>query len=145
MHDPLLSWREEFPTLSHTVHMISHSLGAMPRRTRDRLAQFADEWSDRSIRAWAEGWWEMPITVGNMIGEIIDAPKGSIVMHQNVSICQQVVLSALDCSAVIVLAARSRNLFAIDQSLLHQLFQVDRVELLRKRNVDFIPAIISLL
>lgn len=98
MHDPLLSWREEFPTLSHTVHMISHSLGAMPRRTRDRLAQFADEWSDRSIRAWAEGWWEMPITVGNMIGEIIDAPKGSIVMHQNVSICQQVVLSALDWS-----------------------------------------------
>ena len=98
MHDPLLKWREEFPTLNHTVHMISHSLGAMPRKTRERLTQFADEWTNRSIRAWAEGWWDMPVTVGNLIGEIIDAPAGSIVMHQNVSICQQVILSALDWS-----------------------------------------------
>lgn len=78
--------------------MISHSLGAMPRRTRDRLTQFADEWSNRSIRAWSEGWWDMPITVGNLIADIIDAPHGSIVMHQNVSICQQIILSALDWS-----------------------------------------------
>ncbi len=98
MHDPLLKWREEFPTLAHTVHMISHSLGAMPRKTRERLTQFADEWTNRSIRAWSEGWWDMPVTVGDLIGEIIDAPKRSIVMHQNVSICQQVILSALDWS-----------------------------------------------
>jgi len=78
--------------------MISHSPGAMPCRTRDRLTQFADEWTNRSIRAWSEGWWDMPITVGKLIREIIDAPKGSIVMHQNVSICQHVILSALDWS-----------------------------------------------
>lgn len=96
--DALLHWRDEFPTLSKTTHMISHSLGAMPRRTRERLTQFADEWTDRSIRAWHEGWWDMPITVGNLIADIIDAPHGSVVMHQNVSICQQVVLSSLDWS-----------------------------------------------
>lgn len=98
MSDPLLAWRAEFPTLDRTVHMISHSLGAMPERARQRLKQFADEWTERSIRAWAEGWWAMPITVGDLIGKIIDAPPGSIVMHQNVSICQQIVLSALDWS-----------------------------------------------
>ncbi len=98
MHDPLLAWRSEFPTLDHTVHMISHSLGAMPARARTRLKQFADEWTERSIRAWAEGWWDMPIAVGDLIGKIIDAPSGSVVMHQNVSICQQTVLSALDWS-----------------------------------------------
>jgi kynureninase len=94
--DPLLKWRDEFPTLAKTTHMISHSLGAMPRRTRERLTQFADEWTDRSIRAWQEGWWDMPVTVGNIIADIIDAPHGSVVMHQNVSICQQIILSALD-------------------------------------------------
>ena len=67
--DCLLSWRKEFPILDRTVYMISHSLGAMPRRTRDRLNQFADQWDTRSIRAWEEGWWEMPVTVGNLIGE----------------------------------------------------------------------------
>ena len=76
--------------------MISHSLGAMPRRTRDRLNQFADEWDTRGIRAWEEGWWEMPVTVGNLIGKIIGAGEGEIVMQQNVSICQQIVLSCFD-------------------------------------------------
>src|SRR5882724_2489850 len=37
MSDPLLDWRKEFPVLDKTVYLISHSLGAMPRRTRDRL------------------------------------------------------------------------------------------------------------
>jgi len=33
--DALLAWRKEFPILSHTTYMISHSLGAMPKRTVD--------------------------------------------------------------------------------------------------------------
>jgi kynureninase len=96
--DPLLTWRKEFPILDRTVYMISHSLGAMPRRTRDRLHQFADEWDTRGIRAWEEGWWEMPVTVGNLIGKIIGAGEGETVMQQNVSICQQIVLSCFDWS-----------------------------------------------
>lgn len=99
MTDALLDWRKEFPILDRTVYMISHSLGAMPRRTRDRLTQYADEWDTRGIRAWEEGWWEMPITVGNLIGKIIGAGDGEIVMQQNVSVCQAIVLSCFDWSA----------------------------------------------
>src|SRR6266481_6232547 len=95
----LLHWRKEFPVLDHTVYMISHSLGAMPRRTRDRLNEYADAWSARSIRAWEEGWWEMPVTVGNLVGSIIGAGEGEIVMQQNVSICQWVVASCFDWRA----------------------------------------------
>src|SRR5215471_17776324 len=76
--DPLLAWRAEFPILSHTTYMISHSLGAMPRRTADRVAEFADTWAERGIRAWEEGWWEMPITVGNLVGTIIGAGEGEV-------------------------------------------------------------------
>jgi kynureninase len=97
--DPLLQWRAEFPILDRTVYMISHSLGAMPRRTRDRLKQYADEWDMRGIRAWEEGWWEMPVTVGDLIGKIIGAGPGEVVMQQNVSICQAIVLSCFDWSA----------------------------------------------
>jgi kynureninase len=94
--DPLLSWRAEFPILDRTLYMISHSLGAMPRRTRDRLTQYADEWDTRGIRAWEEGWWDMPVTVGDLIGKIIGAGPGEVVMQQNVSICQAIVLSCFD-------------------------------------------------
>jgi kynureninase len=97
--DPLLSWRKEFPILRHTTYMISHSLGAMPARARDRMNEYADAWAERGIRAWEEGWWEMPVTVGNLIGRIIGAGEGEVVMHQNVSICQSIVASCLDWRA----------------------------------------------
>lgn len=93
MTDPLLAWRKEFPILAHTTYMVSHSLGAMPRRTEDALQQFADTWASRGVRAWHEGWWEMPITTGDLIGSIIGAGEGEVVMHQNVSICQWIVTS----------------------------------------------------
>jgi len=93
MDDPLLSWRKEFPILANTTYMISHSLGAMPARTADALQEFAATWATRGIRAWEEGWWTMPVTVGDLIGRIIGAGPGEVVMHQNVSICQWIVTS----------------------------------------------------
>lgn len=97
--DPLLSWRDEFPILARTVHLINHSLGAMPRRTRTRLDEFADTWETRGVRAWEEGWWEMPVTVGNLVGRLIGAGEGETVMHQNVAVAQSLVLSCFDWTA----------------------------------------------
>ncbi|ADW68782.1 aminotransferase class V-fold PLP-dependent enzyme [Granulicella tundricola] len=96
--DPLLKWRAEFPILEHTTYMISHSLGPMPRRAITALADFTTIWATRGIRAWEEGWWDMPVTCGNLIGKIIGAPEGRVIMHQNVSICQQIVTSCFDWS-----------------------------------------------
>ncbi|HUA63189.1 MAG TPA: aminotransferase class V-fold PLP-dependent enzyme [Verrucomicrobiae bacterium] len=94
--DPLLRWRSEFPILGRTTYLISHSLGAMPQRAATRVAEFADTWASRGIRAWEEGWWDMPVTIGNLIGRIIGAGEGEVAMHQNVSICQAIVTSSLD-------------------------------------------------
>ena len=96
--DPLLAWRREFPILGHTTYMISHSLGAMPNRASERAKEFTDTWASRGIRAWEEGWWNMPVTVGNLVGQIIGAGEGEVVMQQNVSICQSVVASCFDWS-----------------------------------------------
>lgn len=94
--DPLLRLRAEFPVVDKTLYMISHSLGAMPARTRDSLNEYADLWGTRSIRAWEEGWWTMPVTVGDLIGRIIGAGPGEVVMQPNVSIAQWIVHSCLD-------------------------------------------------
>jgi kynureninase len=91
--DDLLKWRSEFPILDRAIYLISHSLGAMPRATYDRLHEYADIWATRGVRAWAEGWWNMPVTVGNEVGRIIGADRDTVVMHQNVSICQSLILS----------------------------------------------------
>jgi len=93
--DDLLKYRPEFPILDKTVYLISHSLGAMPRATYERLHDYADKWATRGVRAWAEGWWDMPVTVGNEVARIIGADHNTVVMHQNVSICQSLILSSL--------------------------------------------------
>lgn len=92
----LLSYRAQFPILEKTVYLINHSLGAMPKATYDRMHDYAEAWATRGIRAWEEGWWEMPITVGNKIGRIIGAAPNTVVMHQNVSICQSLIISCFD-------------------------------------------------
>jgi kynureninase len=89
----LTDYRDRFPILADTVYLINHSLGAMPAAAEDRLAEYAHTWKTRGIRAWAEGWWEMPLTVGDQVGRIIGAPPGSVVMHQNVTVAEAIVLS----------------------------------------------------
>ena len=91
MPDALAAWRTEFPILDTCTYLVSHSLGAMPRRTADNLQAFADTWGSRGVRAWHEGWWEMGRTVGDLIAPIIGAPPGSISMHQNVSVAQGII------------------------------------------------------
>src|SRR5437763_856158 len=95
MTDDLLKYRSEFPILDRSVYLISHSLGAMPRATYDRLHEYADIWATRGVRAWAEGWWDKPVTLGNEVARIIGADANTVVMHQNVSICQSLILSCL--------------------------------------------------
>jgi kynureninase len=89
----LTAYRDRFPILEHTTYLINHSLGAMPRRVEERVAEYASTWRERGIRAWGEGWWTMPLTVGDQIARIIGAPAGSTVMHQNVAIAEALVLS----------------------------------------------------
>jgi kynureninase len=89
----LLGYRDRFPILESTTYLINHSLGAMPAAAEERMLGYARTWRERGIRAWAEGWWQTPITVGDQIGRIIGAPPGSTVMHQNVAIAEAIVLS----------------------------------------------------
>jgi kynureninase len=89
----LTAYRDRFPILERTTYLINHSLGAMPAAAEDRVLEYARTWKERGIRAWAEGWWEMPLTVGDQIGRIIGAPPGSTVMHQNVAVAEAIVLS----------------------------------------------------
>lgn len=94
--DELLAWRREFPILEKAVYLISHSLGAMPRQTYESLQEYAEMWATRGVRAWAEGWWEMPLTIGDEVAKIIGAPPRTVAMHQNVSVCQSLILSCFE-------------------------------------------------
>lgn len=95
MHDPLLIFRGEFPILDRTTYLVSNSLGAMPATVPDRLAEYVDAWAELGVKAWAAGWWEMPVTAGDEIAPLVGAERGEVAMIPNVSLAQATVLSAL--------------------------------------------------
>ena len=89
----IMAMRSEFPILETCTYLVSHSLGAMPRRASEYLQRFADEWSTRGVRAWSEGWWEIGRTTGDLLTPVLGVPKGTISMHQNVTVAQAIVAS----------------------------------------------------
>lgn len=101
-HDPLLRWREMFPILQTCTYLISNSLGAMPKTVYESLQQYADTWASLGVSAWGVGyqdaptWWELNGAVGDKIAPLMGAPAGSVLVHQNASIANSILLSGLN-------------------------------------------------
>ncbi len=100
----LLDWRSEFPILSTCTYLISNSLGAMPRAVYAKLHEFADTWATLGVRAWGQSyednptWWELKRAVGDQIAPLIGAPAGSVLVHENASLANSILINALDFS-----------------------------------------------
>jgi kynureninase len=93
--DPLLRWRPEFPILERkAAYLINNSLGAMPRRVYDELKGYADLWAEEGVVAWQE-WMPMVAETAEKIGALLNAPSGTMIMHQNVSVLTSVLISGL--------------------------------------------------
>jgi kynureninase len=91
----LASYRDEFPALARSTYMVSHSLGAMPRRAAAELAEFGRLWVDKGINAW-EDWLPEVDAAARRIGGVINAPDGTMVMATNVSQIQALIASCLE-------------------------------------------------
>ncbi len=90
----LLKWRREFPILSRTTYLVSHSMGAMPRGVHARLAQYADDWAREGVMAY-DAWFPRLRETADLIGSLMNAPPGTVVMHQNTSTLMAAVISAI--------------------------------------------------
>ncbi len=96
-HEDLLSLRENYPVLSGSTYLVSHSLGAMHRASADRLAQYARLWATRGVLAWQE-WIPEMSRVADLVGATIGAPPGTTVLRQSVADLLGAVASCLDFS-----------------------------------------------
>ncbi len=93
--ESLIEYRSQFPALETCVHLISHSLGCVPARAKDDLGEFFELWARKSITAWSD-WLPEVDRAAERIGRIISAPKGSVIMQQNVSGVMAMLASCLD-------------------------------------------------
>jgi kynureninase len=95
-NDPLLQWRNEFPILENITYLISNSLGAMPRSVYESLNEYAKTWAEKGVRAWEDEWWEMSLSVGNLMASLIGAGQNEVTMHVNVSLLQSMLISSFE-------------------------------------------------
>ncbi len=94
--DPLLAYRARFPSLERTLHLASHTLGAMPGEVEETLVEYARTWSGRGIRAWEERWMQVPREVAGSLESLLHAAPGTVSLHPNVTVAQAVALSCVD-------------------------------------------------
>ncbi|WP_149142358.1 kynureninase [Gemmobacter caeruleus] len=91
--------RHLFDLPEGVIYLDGNSLGPLPRATAARLARtVTEEWGQMLITGWNRaGWMEMPARIGDRIGRLIGAEKGSVVMGDTLSIkVYQALASALE-------------------------------------------------
>jgi kynureninase len=93
--------REEFPTLASGIHLLSHSLGPVPRAARESMLAYYEAWKDHTSEdAWAASWWEMSSAVGDRIAKLIGGDAGSVQIQPNASIALSSVASCFDFTSI---------------------------------------------
>jgi len=89
--------RNQFPTLASGIHLLSHSLGPMPRAVRDSMLAYCDAWEHHTSEdAWATSWWELSRRVGDRLARILGGAAGSVQIQPNASIALATVASCFD-------------------------------------------------
>jgi kynureninase len=92
--------RDEFPTLASGVHMLSHSLGPVPRSARGRMLAYYERWEGHTSEdAWASEWWDLSREVGDRFARVLGGAPGSVQVQPNASVALSVVASCFDFGA----------------------------------------------
>jgi len=87
--DRLAAFRDRFVIDDDLVaYLDGNSLGRVPQATVERLAAFVrEEWGNRLIRGWEESWVDLPITVGDELGDaLLGAAHGQTVIADSTSV-----------------------------------------------------------
>ena len=86
--DPLRDFRTEFRLPHGVIYLDGNSLGALPRRARERVAHVVErEWGEGLIRSWnAAGWITMPQRTGDKIGRLVGAAPGEVLVADSTSV-----------------------------------------------------------
>jgi kynureninase len=96
--------RNEFPTLASGIHLLSHSLGPVPRAVRESMIDYCDAWEHHTSEdAWATSWWTLSRRVGDRLAVFLGGAPGSVQIQPNASIALATAASCFD------FRERSRN------------------------------------
>jgi kynureninase len=87
--DPLAPFRDRFIHDQSAVYLDGNSLGCLPRATLPRLTEIVTEqWGQRMVRAWDDGWLDWPVQIGDRLGEAaLGAAAGQVAVGDSTTVC----------------------------------------------------------
>jgi kynureninase len=88
--DELRGFHESFVVADdRLIYLDGNSLGRLPRDTAGRLSEvLQSQWGERLIRAWGEGWMELPRTLGDRLGAaLLGAGAGQVAIADSTTVC----------------------------------------------------------
>src|SRR5215813_11802815 len=89
--------REEFPTLASGIHLLSHSLGPVPRSARESMIDYYNAWEHHTSEGgWASSWGGVSSLAGDRIARLLGGEAGSVQIQPNASIALSTVTSCFD-------------------------------------------------
>jgi kynureninase len=86
--DPLAGFRELFaPAEEGVIYLDGNSLGRPAKVALDRIAYVGEVWAQRLIRGWDEGWLDLPLRAGDLLGErVLGARSGEVVVVDSTTV-----------------------------------------------------------
>lgn len=94
--------KDHFDIPKGMIYLDGNSLGPLPSKASERVQQtLQDEWGKMLIKGWNQaGWMQQPGSVGDRVGALIGAPKGTVVLGDTLSLkVYQALASALDLNS----------------------------------------------
>ncbi len=109
MDDALARFRAEFAhEEGGPIYADGNSLGRLPLRTRDRLAELLDEWGTDLVRGW-HGWIELPERIGDELGAaVLGAAPGQTL------VCDSVTVNLYKLAGAVLAARPERSVIVTD-------------------------------
>ena len=124
-NDPLAPFHERFVVAPDgLIYLDGNSLGRLPKETPERLNQVIEQqWGERLIRAWTEGWMELPKTIGDRLGTgLLGAAPGQTAIADSTTVCfYKLASAALDARPGRTEIITDRDNFPTDRYVLEGL------------------------
>src|SRR5437588_13076256 len=81
--------REDFPTVASGIHLLSHSLGPVPRTARESMVAYYEAWEHHTSEdAWATSWWETSAAVVDRMTKMLGCDPGAVQIQPNAEIAR---------------------------------------------------------
>lgn len=95
-NDPLAQYRDEFDIPDNTIYLDGNSLGALPKRVKQRVREVTEQqWGNDLISSWNQhDWVNLPQQVGEKIAPIIGSAEGQVICCDSISVNLFKLLSA---------------------------------------------------